>query len=153
MITGVPGCRLFKPAGVPARELEEIVLLLDELEAMRLADFEGLYQEEAAERMHVSRPTFGRIVESARRKIARALLEGQAIRIEGGVVQMTEKRTFTCQGCRHDWEVPFGVGRPAECPGCKSRNIRRADTEREPHGPAGGRQRRCRQSGMRHEDT
>lgn len=82
-----PEVRLFKPAGVPARELEWVALGLDEFEALRLADFEGLYQEEAARRMGVSRPTFARIVEAARRKVAGALLRGQALALEGGAVQ------------------------------------------------------------------
>lgn len=83
-----PLATYYKPAGVPLAALEEQVLTLDELEALRLADLEGLYQEEAARRMNVSRPTFGRIVESARSKVARALVNGQALRIEGGPVAM-----------------------------------------------------------------
>lgn len=66
--------------------LDEVVITLDELESVRLADFEGLYQERAAELMGVSRPTFGRIVESARRKIADALVHGKVLRIAGGPV-------------------------------------------------------------------
>lgn len=144
LIATSPGCRLFKPAGIPARELEETVLLLDELEALRLADLEGLYQEEAALRMNVSRQTFGRIIESGRKKIARALVEGLAIRIEGGVVQMAEKRRFECRECQHEWEVPFGVQRPPECPACKSKNIHRAALHKGHRGAGGGRHRRCR---------
>ena len=60
-----PAAGLYKPAGVPAQDLEEIPLGLDELEALRLADYEGLYQEDAAKRMNISRATFGRIVEAA----------------------------------------------------------------------------------------
>lgn len=81
-----PVASVFKPAGIPARELEETILSLDELEAIRLADYEGLYQEAAALRMGVSRQTFGRIVESAHRKVGQVLIEGRALRIEGGVV-------------------------------------------------------------------
>jgi len=132
----VPGCRLFKPAGVPAATLEQLVLTIDELEALRLADVEGLYHELAAERMGVSRQTFGRIVEAARRKAARALLEGKALRIEGGSFEMTDTRTFRCSDCAHEWQVPDGTGRPDECPGCKSENIHRAVEER---GGGGGR--------------
>ena len=77
----------FKPAGVPMRELEAVVLALDEFEALRLADLEGLYQEQAAEQMGVSRPTFSRVVESARRKVADALVHGKVLRIEGGPVE------------------------------------------------------------------
>lgn len=74
-----PPCDYFKPAGIPLRVLEEVRLGADELESLRLADWEGLYHEVAAERMGVSRATFGRIVESARKKVADALLCGKAI--------------------------------------------------------------------------
>lgn len=77
-----PGVSLFKPAGVPAGELELVVLSLDEVEALRLADLNGEYQEAAAERMKISRATFARIVESARRKVADALVHGKALQIQ-----------------------------------------------------------------------
>ena len=83
--------RTFKPAGVPARELEEVVLGLDQAEAIRLADLEGLYQEAAAQRMGVSRQTFGRIVEAARRTIADAIINGKRLRIDGGEVIVREE--------------------------------------------------------------
>jgi predicted DNA-binding protein (UPF0251 family) len=85
-IAGSPPSGVFKPAGIPGRFLEEVVLGLDGLEALRLADLEGLYQEEAAARMGVSRATFGRIVEDARRCVAEALVGGKLLRIEGGPV-------------------------------------------------------------------
>ncbi len=67
-IASLPGSSLFKPAGIPACSLGEVVLAIDEFEALRLADYVALYQEQAAERMGVSRQTFGRIVETARKK-------------------------------------------------------------------------------------
>ena len=82
----------FKPAGIPVRMLEEVVLTLDELEALRLADLNGLYQEQAAARMKVSRPTFARIIEKARQKVADALIHGKALRLEGGAVKMKGER-------------------------------------------------------------
>jgi predicted DNA-binding protein (UPF0251 family)/predicted Fe-Mo cluster-binding NifX family protein len=82
--------RVFKPAGVPCRGIDEILLGADEAEAIRLADLEGLYQEAAARRMGISRPTFSRIVESARRKIADAIVNGKVLRIEGGAVTIEE---------------------------------------------------------------
>ena len=121
---------LFKPAGVPASQLVEIVLEIDELEAVRLADLEGLYQEDAAEQMNVSRQTFGRIVSSARNKVARALVQGMSLRIEGGEIEMAEQRSFVCLDCRHEWQLPFGTGRPAGCPACGSTSIHRADKQR-----------------------
>jgi len=81
-ICSSPGVTYFKPAGVPLRFIEEISLAPDELEALRLADFEGEYHETAARRMGVSRQTFGRIVEAARKKVAAALLQGRALRLE-----------------------------------------------------------------------
>ncbi len=76
-----PEVAYFKPRGVPLRELAEVYLPLDGLEAIRLADLEGLSHQEAAQRMHVSRQTFGRILSSARNTVARALTGGLALRI------------------------------------------------------------------------
>jgi len=82
-----PDSNYFKPRGIPLDKLEEINLTLDELEAVRLADLEGLYQEDAAKKMEISRQTFGNIVNSAHKKIADALLNGKALKIEGGPVK------------------------------------------------------------------
>lgn len=71
--------------------LEETALEIDELEAVRLADYEGLYHEEAARKMDVSRATFGRILSSARRKLADAVVNGKALRIESLPVKEEEK--------------------------------------------------------------
>ena len=77
-----PPAYYFKPAGIPLREIEEIALAADELEAMRLADCEGLYNQDAAKCMGVSRQTFDRIIHRAHEKTARALVHGFALRIE-----------------------------------------------------------------------
>jgi predicted DNA-binding protein (UPF0251 family) len=118
---------LFKPAGIPAARLQQTVMTLDELEAIRLADLQGLYHEAAALRMKVSRQTFGRIIESAHRKVADALIHGKALQLKGGDVAMAGMRTFRCSGCRNSWQLPFGTGRPSACPACGSDNIRRTD--------------------------
>jgi predicted DNA-binding protein (UPF0251 family) len=81
-----PGVTYFKPQGVPLRLLNQVQLGFDECESLRLADLEGLSQEDAAPYMNVSRATFGRIVTQARAKIADALVNGKAICIEGGDV-------------------------------------------------------------------
>ncbi len=117
-----PNANYFKPRGIPVADLGEVVLTMDELEAVRLADFEGIYQEAAAERMNVSRQTFGNIIKSAHQKIAEALVNAKALRIEGGVVTMIEKR-FHCNDCNHEWSVPYGMGRPDECPQCSGSNV------------------------------
>ena len=75
---------LFKPAGVPTRELEQLRLAVDEFEAIRLVDLEGLTHEQAAEVMGVSRQTVGRVLERGRCKVAEALVGGKAILIGGG---------------------------------------------------------------------
>jgi predicted DNA-binding protein (UPF0251 family) len=142
LIADFPDMIFFKPRGIPLCELVETTLSIDELEAMRLADLEGLYQEIAAARMGISRATFGRIIESAHHKIADALLNGKAIKIEGGVVKMAQKRTFQCSKCEHSWQVPFGSGRPASCPQCGSKNFCRSDAER--GRGSGGRRMGCR---------
>ena len=134
-----PDCTYFKPAGVPASTLEEVVVAVDELEAMRLADVDGLYYEQAAEQVGVSRRTFGRIIDSAHKKVAQALIQGMALRIEGGVIEMSEQRTFRCGDCEHEWQLPFGTGRPEECPQCQSKNFRRAEEERGRRGNGRGR--------------
>lgn len=87
---------VLKPQGIPRRELETNVLTLDGLEAIRLADLEGLYQEEAAERMGVSRATFARTLAAARRALADALVNGKAVEFEGGTVV---RRAATRQPC------------------------------------------------------
>ena len=83
-VCGSPDPRCFKPRGIPSSELEINVLSLDEFEAMRLADLEGMYHEDAARMMGISRQTFGRILSSARRKTADAIVNVKLLAIEGG---------------------------------------------------------------------
>jgi len=80
-----PSSHYFKPRGVPMNELEEIVLDHDELESLRLADFLAYSHEKAANEMKISRATFGRIVEIARKKVVDGILNGKAIRINESV--------------------------------------------------------------------
>lgn len=82
----------FKPAGVPLSELKEEILKIDELEALRLCDAEELKQDEAAKKMNVSQPTFFRILSEARKKIALAIVNGRAIKIQGGNYEMIQGR-------------------------------------------------------------
>ena len=125
-----PGVNYFKPRGIPLRWLDEVNLTVEELEAIRLADYQGLEQEAAGEQMKISRQTFGRVLISARKKIAEALILGKALRIEGGDYSMPAMRKFQCSDCNNSWEVAYGTGRPAQCPQCKSANIHRAEEDR-----------------------
>jgi predicted DNA-binding protein (UPF0251 family)/predicted Fe-Mo cluster-binding NifX family protein len=83
-ISGTPKELYFKPQGIPMWELNEVYLPFEGVEALRLADLEGLSQQEAAQRMHVSRHTFGRILAEARTVVSQALVGGMALRIQGG---------------------------------------------------------------------
>jgi uncharacterized protein len=113
----VPGATYFKPAGVPLRVLEEVVVTLDELEALRLADLEGLYQEQAAKKMNISRPTFARVVEAGRKKVADALINGKALRMGGGAVIMEGDKKMPGR----DGRGPVGEGSGRGPCGCGQR--------------------------------
>ncbi len=121
----IPQVTYFKPAGVPARFLERVELSVEELEAIRLKDVEGLQQEECAERMRISRPTFQRVLESARRKVADVLINGKALRIQGGNFALPSQ-LFRCRQDGHEWPVPFEAmasGLPLACPRCDSPSV------------------------------
>ena len=87
-----PEVTYFKPRGVPMRSLEETVLTVDEFEAVRLVDLEGMDQEQAARKMGISQPTINRLLKSARKSMADAIVKGKAIRIEGGRYRITGRR-------------------------------------------------------------
>lgn len=114
--------RMFKPRGVPARDLERVGVSLDGLEALRLADLEGLYQEEAARRMDVSRATFARILTEARRSVASALVHGHALEIGGGPIARVRARRWPC---------PVHGGPRRRGRGCRCRGVRPDDSEGE----------------------
>lgn len=82
----LPNQQYFKPKGVSNFELEEVIIALDELEAIKLTDYDENYQNDAAIKMGISRTTFGRIIKSAHKKVADALINGKALKIEGGKV-------------------------------------------------------------------
>ena len=87
-VQGGPMANVFKPKGIAASGLEEVVLPIEGLEALRLADLERLDHQTAADRMNVSRPTFGRVLAEARTLVSEALVMGKMIRIQGGVYAM-----------------------------------------------------------------
>ncbi|NLJ34496.1 MAG: DUF134 domain-containing protein [Firmicutes bacterium] len=139
----VPKITHFKPAGLPMRDLDEVVLTHEELEAIRLRDREMLDQETCAKSMRISRPTFHRIIKGAREKVATALIEGKAIRISGGRYRVV-KRYYHCQTCNHSWNEPLITCPPQEahCPQCESVDIDGANAgDRHPgrHRHRGGR--------------
>jgi len=111
----MPAATTFGPLLDSARELDQVILALDEFEAVRLADLEELYQERAAERMGVSRPTFSRMIDSAHRKIAEALVSGKTLRIQGGAVRLNRRGLSRCPQCGREAAGARG------CPRCRER--------------------------------
>jgi predicted DNA-binding protein (UPF0251 family) len=102
-----------------ASSFAEVLLSLDEYEAIRLADGEGLYQEQAALMMNISRQTFGRIIESAHRKVADVLVNGKALKIEGGDVSMAKTKQIRCHRCRQTFSLCCETKDAAICPHCR----------------------------------
>ena len=121
-VGGVPHATLFKPAGVPGRELEQLPLAVDELEAIRLVDLEGLSHEQAASAMGVSRQTVGRVLERGRATVAEALVGGKAILIGGGQYRV-EPRQLCCTSCGAVWAAALDTAPPAACPSCGSAGV------------------------------
>jgi predicted DNA-binding protein (UPF0251 family) len=124
-VAKLPSVGFFKPAGVPVNVLQSVRLSLEEVESIRLKDLERLEQEVCAQQMRISRPTFHRILESAREKLADALINGKAIQIEGGNYELAQ-RLFRCGNDGHEWSVPFEAMAqklPLSCPKCLSGNV------------------------------
>ncbi len=114
-ISSMPRFTYFKPTGIPMPLLEEIVLTVDELEALRLKDLEKLEQHECAGRMNVAQSTLQRILVSARGKVSRAIIEGKALRIHGGAFAL--EKAAHCPHCRRRQRAG---GKPQDkiCPDC-----------------------------------
>jgi predicted DNA-binding protein (UPF0251 family) len=106
-VEGQPAASIFKPIGIPMVSLDEVVMTLDEFEAIRLTDLDGVYQEAAAAQMGVSRPTLSRIAAAAHHKLADAIVHGKALRIEGGPVHVAGHRC-----CRLHETQAMIAGRP-----------------------------------------
>jgi predicted DNA-binding protein (UPF0251 family) len=124
-VSNIPEVSYFKPRGIPISELEEVILSFEELEAIRLTDLEGLYQEIAAEKMGVSRQTLGRIIESARKIIADAVINGKAIRIEGGSYVFGKTNKHICRKCKNSFILTDRIENTTNCPKCfKLKNIK-----------------------------
>ncbi len=124
-IAAVPAVTFFKPAGMPMNSLEMVTLALEEVEAIRLKDVEDLHQEECAQRMGVSRGTFHQILKSARGKLADAILNGKAIRVEGGSFAFPGGR-FRCRRDGSEWTLPPGPLpglSSVTCPTCNSHEV------------------------------
>jgi len=117
----LPHTDAFLPESKDGEQKSEYVLKIEELEAMRLKDIEGFSQEECAKKMNVSRQTFQKIIDEARKKIALALINGAGIRIGGGSF-VTKKCKIQCTDCGYTYEPSFEDDKVG-CPKCGSRKI------------------------------
>ena len=115
-----PICSRFKPVGIPARLLDVVDLSVDEYEALRLADYEGLEHKDAAEKMGISRPTFTRLIDQSRKKIASGIIEGKEISISGGDFQFME-HVVRCRNCGSTYN--YAQHAPDKCPECNEDDL------------------------------
>lgn len=122
-----PGFRGMQPFGCPEQKGEPVKLLLEEYEAVNLADYQNLSQVESAKAMDVSRPTFSRIYDSARKKIARAFMEVRSIHIEGGNIQSTDD-WYHCTDCHTIFRLAQNISGDKSCPVCHSDNVEQINT-------------------------
>jgi predicted DNA-binding protein (UPF0251 family) len=108
----------FKPVGIRRDMLEDITLEIGEFEVIRLTDYEGLDQSDAAAEMGISRSTVSRLVDTARKKVATFLIEGRALQIEGGKIHFRDN-VLKCKSCGHLFNVKMGA-QLTRCPACDS---------------------------------
>ncbi len=121
-----PQIRCFKPDLKDIEQIKPIGITLDEFESIRLRDYKGIKQSEAADLMDISQPTFHRILTSGRGKIAKALIEGKIIKIKGGIIMTNE---YKCKSCGFKWSSP--EKEYETCPDCKSEYIYKIGTVEE----------------------
>lgn len=120
-VVAPPGFKGYRPFGIAGRKNGHIELLYEEYEAIKLADYDLLNHSEAAAVMGISRPTFARIYETARRKIATAFVESKEIRTIYGNAWM-DKNWFECGGCHARFTIPL-THAAGNCPVCRNEQI------------------------------
>lgn len=121
IVDSPPLFNVYKPAGVARNQLQQLPLALDEYEAIRLADYQGMDHAEAAQEMEISRSTFSRLIEEARKKMAQFLIEGKELYIEGGNIHF-RGNVIRCQICGHMFNIKIGTVL-SECPECGSKEL------------------------------
>jgi len=129
-VLNVPVIKGFKPYGPESglQHLEPVNLLYEEYEAIRLSDYDHLNHQQASEMMGVSRPTFTRIYASALQNMAKALVEGRQLSIEGGKVYF-DSDWYECEQCHCNFNNPEKENEIKNCPLCGSNRIKRFDVE------------------------
>lgn len=121
MVQSPPLFTEFKPVGVRRLSLESIELSIDEYEAIRLADHIDMNHNEAAAEMEISRSTFTRLIENARKKIAEFVIEGKQLQIDGGNIHF-RGNIIKCSSCGHMFKTSFEKNM-IKCPACGSKNL------------------------------
>ena len=111
----------FKPTGIARKYLQQTSLSLDEYEALRLADYNGLSHNEAADEMEISRSTFTRLIEQARKKIANFIIKGESLIIEGGNIHF-RNNIIKCSDCGYMFNININT-KFSQCPECNSVNL------------------------------
>lgn len=111
----------FKPVGIQKKDLDEIILSIDEYEAIRLANYVGLSHEEASMEMKISRSTFSRLLEVANKKLAEFIIKGKILNIDGGSIHF-KKNIIQCRNCGHMFRTSI-VESTNSCPNCNSTNL------------------------------
>lgn len=120
LVSAMPRYTYFKPTGIPMPLLEEIVLTVDEVEALRLKDIEKLEQHDCATRMNVAQSTLQRILVSAHEKVSKAIIEGKALRIHGGPYALEGE--LLCPHCRRRRQG-VGISDKESCPDCSDQEV------------------------------
>lgn len=116
-----PIFRSFKPTGIRGTNLSTINLALDEFEAIRLTDYQNLDHQAAADEMEISRSTFSRLIEQAHMKIAKFIITGKQLTIDGGNIHF-KTNIISCIDCDHMFNIDFGKDF-INCPQCGSANL------------------------------
>lgn len=124
-----PKYQNFKPAGLPRRMLKNMTLTLDEFEAIRLADYLGKEHQDASQRMNISRPTFTRLIAKARQKVAKAIIDGMQLVIEGGNIDFALS-LHRCDECGEELILAQSQSLKI-CPECGSQDIKSLNLEDE----------------------
>ena len=114
-----PYCKSFKPQGIPTRYIKTVIISVEEYECVRLADYNNLEHQEASARLGISRSVFTRMLQTARNKIATAIIDGCELMIEGGEFNFENNRT-RCLSCYNTYQAPKEEAPLTICPNCSS---------------------------------
>ncbi|MBN2436415.1 MAG: DUF134 domain-containing protein [Spirochaetes bacterium] len=140
-IEGPPYCKSFKPQGIPTRYINTIVITVEEYECVRLADYNNLEHKDASAKLGISRSVFTRMLQNARNKIAKAIIDGCELLIEGGEFDFENNR-IRCLACHNTYQAPINEVSITVCPNCSSDNLQNLNGQYSQRVVHGGRRHR-----------